>query len=94
MAEHAVSLKAIPKTRVCSDCEKRKSLDVKHFHKQKPPRIPKHMPDYRWDCIKCHSKKVRKAYFKRTTKKERRVYMRNYHRVRYGVLPSNYKVAV
>jgi tRNA U55 pseudouridine synthase TruB len=69
-----------PKTRVCSCCGKRKPLSVRYFYKQKPPRIPKRMPDYRWDCIKCHAKKCRKRLIKVTTKVERRTYIRTYMR--------------
>lgn len=78
----------IPKTRICKDCGKRKKIT--EFYKQKPPRIPKFKPDYRWDCKKCQCKKSREALLKRTTKKERSVYIRDYMRVRNATLPSQY----
>ncbi len=80
-----------PKTRVCKDCKKRKSLN--EFYKQKPPRIPKFKPDHRSDCKDCHAKKCKKAYLARTTKEERKAYIRIYFRNRNNVLPSQYRVA-
>lgn len=80
MAQHKVTITAFPKTRVCRDCGKRKPLDEDHFHKQKPPRVAKRAPDYRWDCNTCHSAKCRKRLVKATTKVERRTYIREYMR--------------
>jgi hypothetical protein len=93
---HTVTIKEFPKTRVCRDCNTRKPLDEKHFHKQKPPRIyiiGQRMPDYRWDCNQCHSAKCRRRLLKVTTKAQRAQYIRDYFRVRiYGTLPENFRV--
>ena len=93
MGEHSVKIFAFPKTRVCIDCKKRKPLNENYFHKQKPPRIPKRMPDYRTDCKKCQNKKSKDAYYKRTTKAQRAAYIRNYFRVIRGIFPNKYRVA-
>lgn len=66
------------KTRVCKCCHKRKHID--NFYKVKPPRIPRFKPDRRWDCWQCQNKRSKAAYFKRTTKKQRQIYMRTYMR--------------
>lgn len=69
------------KSRVCTDCEKRKPIT--EFHFQKPKRVPKikqHCIDRRRECKDCHYKKSKKLYLKRTTKKERKIYQKEYHK--------------
>lgn len=88
MKKHGVE---IPKTRVCRDCCKRKSINK--FYKQKPPRIPKFKPDYRWDCKKCQQKKSKAAYYRRTSKEQRKIYIRHWMRNHNNTLPSQYRIA-
>lgn len=69
------------KTKVCTDCGKRKKITEFYFNK--PPIIPKiavRSDGRRCDCKKCHYAKNNKRYKSRTTKEQRRVYMLKYMR--------------
>lgn len=82
------------KTRICRCCSKRKDID--EFYWQKPPhqhKIKQHVIGRRTECKTCHGKKCKRAYVKRTTKVERRIYIRNYMRQRNNTLPDNFRIA-
>lgn len=87
---------SLPKTRICIDCNKRKRIE--QFHFQKPPYKCKlkerNYLNRRHDCKECQGRKSRAAYVKRTTKEERKVYMRQYRRNYDKNAPLGFRVAI